>query len=933
MVTREEKPTLWRNFGERAEDLHFEQSQAIQPRTMAAPPADLLAVFETWVAQKPTALVHTFLEGDGSESDSYTMGQLNQATNGVAALIAAKVKPGERALLCYPPGLDFLVAFYGCLKAGVVAVPVFPPDPRKLGGPEADAFASIRTSSGAAVALSTLSYIKNKGLARSLRGFKSLQQDVAKCADLDEACEWVATDLAPDAAVPPMVKAGDLAFLQYTSGSTSEPKGYHDMGLIGSYLGTLYCGGKGYHSSPLDFVRDPTRWVRDMTKYGATHVQAPSFAYGLVARKFLESDKKPKVDLSALVHAINAAEPVRACDVDAFRAAFADHGLKPGVIFPTYGLAEHTVFVCTNGTQRVDFDADALEHGRAAVGGARTTTLFGCGAPPGEVAIVEDGGAAAADGAVGEIWLRSPSRARGYWKCPEKSAADFGASRPGDAAATFVPGRARFGDVEPAGWLRTGDLGFFHEGELFVCGRLKDLLIVRGKNHYPQDLEKTWEDARGAFRPGCSAAVTRATVVAARTAPKTTSGKIARKWCAKALAGGDLDVVYVFNGGGKAPLPKRKGDAKATDCIKTMSPEVRAEKLAALAALADGDLLNSVVALAAGVMKVQPGDLDVDGPVAALGLGSMEGLHLLTVIEEAHGCAPDAELLVDVDMTLRTLCSVLKRGGKAGPRAKIVDGAKLAKELEEADLAFAGAAKRIASKRKDRDRRCTLAQAHLATGALACEPAAPGARFAALVDGGPAAVLVAFAASVVLVLACLACCAVGPAATMGILLATPVWLTTRAKIAGASPNIDKKRRAFKHRFLASIHAKRRTRVYVADPEALLKATTALVVVRAHAEREPSRLDERAFHLATAALLPDVLGAPVAALADRDYLGAAALHFLFDAALAPRRSSSSRRSTRPSAGDGAAAGGAQAAAAALSMALAGKVLNARLRPPR
>jgi len=359
---------------------------------MAAQPADLLAVFEAWVAQKPTALVHTFLEGDGSESDSYTMGQLNQATNGVAALIAAKVKPGERALLCYPPGLDFLVAFYGCLKAGVVAVPVFPPDPRKLGGPEADAFASIRTSSGAAVALSTLSYIKNKGLARSLRGFKSLQRDVAKCADLDEACEWVATDSAPDAAVPPMVKAGDLAFLQYTSGSTSEPKGvmiaranlahnlrgitealrsdettvcvswlpqYHDMGLIGSYLGTLYCGGRGYHSSPLDFVRDPTRWVRDMTKYGATHVQAPSFAYGLVARKFLESDKKPTVDLSALVHAINAAEPVRACDVDAFRAAFADHGLKPGAIFPTYGLAEHTVFVCTNGTQRVDFDADA----------------------------------------------------------------------------------------------------------------------------------------------------------------------------------------------------------------------------------------------------------------------------------------------------------------------------------------------------------------------------------------------------------------------------------------------------------------------------------------------------------------------------------------------------------------------------------------------
>ena len=316
---------------------------------MACEAPELEAVFARWAATKATALVHTFVEGDGSESDAYTFGELWAATNGVAFAILEKgLAPGARVLLCYPPGLDFLVAFYGCLKAGVVAVPVFPPDPRRRGREDARAFASIAATSGAAVALSTTSYVKSKSLARKLRGFGGLKKALDGVVDLDATCDWLATDEFGDRASPPEKTAPDdhqdLAFLQYTSGSTSEPKGvmiakanlahnlaaitealrsdeatvcvswlpqYHDMGLIGSYLGTLYCGGKGYHSSPLDFVRDPTRWLRDMTKYRATHVQAPSFAYGLVARKFLEAAARPRVDLSALVHAINAAEPVR----------------------------------------------------------------------------------------------------------------------------------------------------------------------------------------------------------------------------------------------------------------------------------------------------------------------------------------------------------------------------------------------------------------------------------------------------------------------------------------------------------------------------------------------------------------------------------------------------------------------------------------------
>ena len=288
-------------------------------------------------------------------------------------------------------------------------------------------------------------------------------------------------------------------------------------------------------------------------------------------------------------------------------------------------------------------------------------------------------------------------------------------------------------------------------------------------------------------------------------------------------------------------------------------------------------------------MKVDSTSLDADDVVATFGLGSMEGLHLLTMVEEEHGCAPAPELLLDGDMTLRTMAALLKRGGVPGPRAKVLDGAALARELRDADAAFMGAAKRIAGKRKERDRRCTLAQAHLATGALERVKDGPpvGDCRRPLVDVGPLLALATSALCSLLAFLLVGTSLVGPAATVAVLCATPFWLGTRgAKIAGASPKIAARLRKMRFKFLADAHEKRATRVYVQDPAGLLAAQRPLLIAVREAVREASTRDARASQLATAALYPDLLGRPVVPFVDDDYVGAVALKALFKEARAP-----------------------------------------------
>lgn len=514
-----------------------------------------------WAREQPEKTVYTFLDAKGNPVSSLTYAQLDAMTLRLAShLVAvANVTPGSCALLVYPPGLDFIVAFLACLRAGIIAVPVFPPDPTRL-SKDLALFASTQARSGARVALTNheYNYAKKLGYLQKL-----IRADGGRWpADLT----WFVTnDVAAPATAPelPPPAPDAVAFLQFTSGSTSEPKGvrithdnlahnlawimhalavdtstvevswlpqYHDMGLIGAYLGLLCCGGTGYYMSPFTFIRAPLLWLKTISDYRGTHTQAPSFAYAFTAKRFaaLSPDTRPALNLGTLRHAINGAEPVDLVAMDAFQAAFGPAGLRKGVVVPTYGLAEHTVFVSTGGQKVLVLDRARLEEKSEVVVAPRGAspaacyTAVGCGAPPPGAAIQvrivhpesraplgsRRGSLAAIAGAgestdVGEIWLASRSVADGYW---------VPATEGPEATAMRELSKETFG-AEVSGeegsgthWLRTGDLGFLHGGELFVCGRAKDLIIVRGLNHYPQDIERTAERAVSELRPGCSAA-------------------------------------------------------------------------------------------------------------------------------------------------------------------------------------------------------------------------------------------------------------------------------------------------------------------------------------------------------------------------------------------------------------------------------------------
>jgi acyl-CoA synthetase (AMP-forming)/AMP-acid ligase II len=498
-----------------------------------------------------------------------------------------------------------------------------------------------------------------------------------------ESLTWITTDTVsqksatsksalslPPRDVDDFLYRQQVAFLQYTSGSTSDPKGvmithgnlahnlhcitnelqatedtvvvswlpqYHDMGLIGSVLGCLYCGGTGYYMSPLTFLQRPMIWMECVSIYRGTHLQAPNFAYKLTARKFQETQypkdshsKEDRVlDLSSVRHAINAAEPVDIDSLSAFYETFQPYGLRR-IIYPTYGLAEHTVFVCSGGQQVIRVRKEELEvHRRvviidanvmnntataAAANGGDTdgsSIMVGCGYPTKQgidVRIVtykddestdnnNNGGSstgstkaatALQEDVVGEIWIRSPSKAAGYYGKPQETLEDFYAQL--DPPDQSIAQSSDDGN----GYLRTGDLGFLHNNELFICGRLKDLIIVGGRNYYPQDIEATAESSTDQLRLGCSAAFTidptarggeevalvvelkevpstkdisaicdplasqlrslinqdhsislsSITFLKPRTVPKTSSGKIARSWCRKAYIAGTLNIVY-----------------------------------------------------------------------------------------------------------------------------------------------------------------------------------------------------------------------------------------------------------------------------------------------------------------------------------------------------------------------------------------------------
>lgn len=445
----------------------------------STPPKLVLEALSDWSTSQPTSRVWTFLDDKGDVNDSYSYRELDRASSSLAAYLlqSCKLRAGDRALLVFFPGLHFTASLLACFKAGIIAIPVFPPDPRRL-QKDLTHFISIQTSSGATVALTHQAYNFAKKVS-DIQGMFSTKGKTWPSLTWHVVDDVLARGKAKAAdpsssspPLPPPPTATSVAFLQYTSGSTSEPKGvmishgnlghnltliirelnatrttvnvswlpqYHDMGLIGSYLGTLYCGGTGFFLSPISFLKDPNVWLRSVAKFHGTHTQAPNFAYALAARKFRDAVASgsfgmplPLFRLETVQHMINAAEPVDQRAIANFYDTFRPHGLPLGVVVPTYGLAEHTVFVCSGGQNvltltKSAFDAKTVEVQRSAPLGspqaadtadaAAVQTIVGCGYPGRgegvEVVIVEaEARQRLPDGRIGEIWVTSPSKVR-----------------------------------------------------------------------------------------------------------------------------------------------------------------------------------------------------------------------------------------------------------------------------------------------------------------------------------------------------------------------------------------------------------------------------------------------------------------------------------------------------------------------------------------
>ena len=469
-----------------------------------------------------TRVAFTYLKDGEEAEDAWTYRDLDRRARQIAAALQQTGAEGDRAILLYPPGLPFIAAFFGCLYARRIAVPISPPNPTRLAR-ELPRVRAILNSAEPRALLTSAS------VAPIVEGLRGVDPEIAKL-------NVIATDtLTIDAETwrEPRLDPESLAFLQYTSGSTALPKGvmvshgnllhnmhtiaetfgstdettivswlpvFHDMGLIGCVLHPVLSRSPTVLMAPAAFLQRPLRWLQAVSRFRARITGGPNFAYDLCVRR-ITPEQRAALDLRSWRMAFNGAEPVRARTIAEFTRAFAPCGFQPGAFAPVYGLAEATLLVTGNseGTPPTiaPFHTGDLERGQATpVTGTLEPAreLVGCGRVVGgqRVAIVEpERRVALRDGEIGEIWIAGPSVAHGYWKQPVETEATFGATLADSGEGPF---------------LRTGDLGFLSDGQLFIAGRRKDLIIVDGKNHYPQDIELTVEHSHAAFRPGCSAA-------------------------------------------------------------------------------------------------------------------------------------------------------------------------------------------------------------------------------------------------------------------------------------------------------------------------------------------------------------------------------------------------------------------------------------------
>lgn len=592
-------------------------SENIAPHTSAT----LVELLRCRAEEQPHQQAYTFLKDGETDAVEWTYAQLDQQARQIAAWLQQVGVPRDRVLLLYPAGLEYIAAFFGCLYADMIAVPAYPP---RLNRP-APRLQAIAADTTAQLALTTTPILTD------------LQRRFDQMPEL-KALRWLATDQPENGPAAgdwrhPRLTGETLAFLQYTSGSTNTPIGvqlshanllhnlsliqhglkvdltssffswlplYHDMGLIGNVLEPLYAGIPLVLSSPTSFIERPIRWLQAITRYKSTISGGPNFAYQLCIDR-ITPEERVNLDLSSWQVAFCAAEPIRAETLERFFAAFASCGFRRKALYPCYGLAEATLIV-SGGVGPAEpiicaVERTAIEQNRvveASPHSDNSQQFVGCGQTLLDQKIVivdpESRAPVAAD-QVGEIWTASPSISSGYWQRVEATRTNF---------------QAYLADTNSGPYLRTGDLGFVKNGELFVTGRIKELIIIHGRNYYPQDIEQTAEQSHPALQPSGSAAfsipvngqeqlvivhevkrsqrhvavaevaqaVRRAVaeaqelpiyavvLVKPSRVPRTSSGKIQRNLCRKEFLAGDLemlDVSYLGDNpvvaGAEEPLP------------------------------------------------------------------------------------------------------------------------------------------------------------------------------------------------------------------------------------------------------------------------------------------------------------------------------------------------------------------------------------------
>lgn len=564
--------------------------------------ATLVDLLRKRALQQQSQVGYTFLIDGEAQEVNLTYQALDQKARSIAAKLQSMKATGERALLLYPPGLEFIEAFFGCLYAGVTAVPVYPPRRNQ----RMARLQAIVKDAQASFALTTTSVLTN--IEHSLKQEPELATlyyvNTENLTD-NFALSWQPLKISSDA----------LAFLQYTSGSTGTPKGvmvshgnllhnqemiktafqhtqesivvgwlplFHDMGLIGNVLQPLYGGFPVILMSPENFLKKPLRWLSAISLYKGTTSGGPNFAYELCVNK-ITNEQRATLDLSRWQVAFNGAEPISAETIERFVAAFAPCGFRREAFYPCYGMAETTLIVSGGYVSARPIlqtvQKEALEQNRIVTVSKEDSvsqTVVGCGQALQDMKVVianPETMTRCKSNEIGEIWVSGASVTQGYWNRPEQTKQTF---------------QAQLLDTESEPFLRTGDLGFLLNGELFITGRLKDLIIIRGQNHYPQDIELTVEKSHPSLRRGCGAAfavevkgeerlvivqeversylrkldvnevvgnirhcvamhhglqVYAAVLIRTGTICKTSSNKIQRHACRSAFISGSLDVV------------------------------------------------------------------------------------------------------------------------------------------------------------------------------------------------------------------------------------------------------------------------------------------------------------------------------------------------------------------------------------------------------